>query len=138
MIKYLLVALFLFTVPASAHEYMYPAKVVRIIDGDTIVVDINLGMKHVIQKEPLRLYGVNTPEMRTQEGRDVKALVEKMIPVGSDIMLETIKDKRGKFGRILAIIYLENGKQLNLWLLENGHAVEFMAETRDLINRSKR
>ena len=123
--------------PVSAHEYMYPAKVVRVIDGDTIVVDINLGLKHIIQKEQIRLYGINTPEMRTQEGKDIKHMVEKMI-LGETVILETIKDKRGKYGRVLGIIYLENGKQLNLWLLENGHAKEFMAETKDLINRSKR
>ena len=147
MIRYLLIALFLFITPVSAHDYMYPAKVVRIIDGDTIVVDINLGMKHVILKEQIRLYGINTPEMNTKEGKDVKKLVVQMIPPGTDIILETIKDKRGKFGRILGIIYLTqsvpvlnipNHTQLKLWLLKNDHAIEFMAETKDLIDRSKK
>ena len=136
MIRYLLIALFLFITPVSAHDYMYPAKVVRIIDGDTIVVDINLGMKHVIQKEPIRLYGVNTPEMNTMEGKYVKKLVVQMIPPGSDIILETIKDKKGKYGRILGIIYLLDGTQLNLWLLNNGHAIPYMAEIDDLKKRS--
>ena len=153
MIKYLLstflvLCLSTFLVfPVSAHEYMYPAKVVRIIDGDTIVVDINLGMRHVILKEQIRLYGINTPEMNTMEGKYVKKLVVQMIPPGTDIILETIKDKRGKYGRILGIIYLtqpvpsldvDNYTQLNLWLLNNDHAIEFMAETKDLINRSKK
>ena len=154
MIRYLLAA-YLFvvmfalyiTIPAVAHDYMYPAKVVRIIDGDTIVVDINLGMKHVILKEQIRLYGINTPEMNTMEGKYVKKLVVQMIPPGTDIILETIKDKRGKYGRILGIIYLTqsvpllnipNHTQLNLWLLNNDHAKEFMAETKDLINRGKK
>ncbi len=138
MIKYLLIALFaLFTIPVSADEFSYPAKIVRIIDGDTIVVDINLGMRHIVEREQIRLYGINTPEMNTQEGKDVKKIVEKFLPIGSEITLETIKDKRGKYGRILGVIFLKNGMQLNLWLLENGHAKEFMAETKDLINRSK-
>ncbi len=137
MIKYLFVALFLFVLPVSAHDYMYPAKVVRIIDGDTIVVDIHIGLKHVILKEQIRLYGINTPEMRDQAGKDVKKLVVDMIPPGSMITLETIKDKRGKYGRVLGIIYLLDGTQLNLWLLNNGHAIPFMAETKGLINRSK-
>lgn len=148
MMRYLLIALFtLFALPASAHEYLYPAKVVRIIDGDTIVVDITLGLRHVILKEQIRLYGVNTPEMNTQEGKDVKKWVEAKIPVGSEIILETIRDKRGKYGRVLGIIYIPKieddqhrvlyGRQLNLWLLDEGYAKPFMAETQKLRNRSK-
>ena len=150
--RYLLIALFaLLALPASAHEpyeHMYKAEVVRIIDGDTIVVNIDLGLGLVHHKEAIRLYGVNTPEMNTQDGKDVKKLVEAMIPVGSTITLETINDKRGKFGRVLGIIYIPGriegpsdvpyGKQLNLWLLGEGHAVPFMAETIKLMNRGRR
>ena len=46
--------------------YEYKAKLVRVIDGDTIDVDIDLGFKVFLQKERVRLFGINTPESRTR------------------------------------------------------------------------
>ena len=88
--------------------FEYNCKIVRVVDGDTVDVDIDLGFDVWLKKQRIRLYGVDTPESRTRDleekkyGFAAKAFVEKHIPVGSKQILRTkLDDARGKFGRIL-------------------------------------
>jgi micrococcal nuclease len=90
-------------------EYIYKATVKKIYDGDTITVDIDLGFNIVMQNQKIRLFGINTPEIRgeeREEGLKSKKYVEKVIPIGSVITLKTYKDKKGKYGRWLGEILL--------------------------------
>jgi len=117
------VALFLFVSPVLSYpDYHYRATVNRVIDGDTIVVDLKLGMNVVLENTHIRLFGVNAPETNTADGKAVKKLVEGLLPPGSEIILQTIKDKTGKYGRYLGIVYLPDHTQLNSYLLDNDHA----------------
>jgi endonuclease YncB( thermonuclease family) len=50
--------------------YEYPCKIVRVVDGDTVDVDIDLGFSHWIHNERIRLYGVDTPECRTTDAEE--------------------------------------------------------------------
>ena len=69
--------------------FEYNCKIVRVVDGDTVDVDIDLGFDVWLKKQRIRLYGVDTPESRTRDleekkyGFAAKAVVEKHIPVGS-------------------------------------------------------
>lgn len=109
--------------------HTYRAQVVRVLDGDTIDFDIDLGFSMWIHKERVRLYGIDAPEIKkyrgvTDEekalGLALKATLELMLPVGAFVTLETHADKKGKFGRYLGVVVLEDGTHLNDWLVEEG------------------
>ncbi len=80
--------------------YQYQAQVLRVIDGDTIEVDIDLGFK-IRQVAVVRLAGINAPELSTQEGVAVKGWLVNTIH-DCVVTLKTIKDKKEKYGRYLA------------------------------------
>lgn len=85
--------------------YEYQCKVVRVVDGDTVDVDIDLGFGIVYANQRVRLYGIDTPESRTRDktekrfGKLAKRFLEEKI--GDGCVLRTRKDGKGKFGRIL-------------------------------------
>lgn len=83
--------------------FEYPhCTVVRVIDGDTIVVDIDLGLHMYRRNEHVRLFGVDCPERNTPEGKVAKARVEELLPVGTAIQLTS--EKLDKYGRMLATV----------------------------------
>jgi len=108
--------------------FKYYAEVLRVVDGDTIDVLVDLGMG-VHRKERLRFSRINAWETRgehKEKGKLAKARVLELIPVGKRILIKTEKDKRGKYGRYLAEIIVLDGelsKNLNDILLNEGHAV---------------
>lgn len=72
----------------------------------------------------LRLYGIDTPELRgveKVEGKKVRDIVRGMI-LDKEVTINSFKDKQGKYGRYLATIVLEDGLNVNQWLVENGYA----------------
>jgi micrococcal nuclease len=98
--------------------YFYKAIVKSVYDGDTITVDIDLGMMTWVHEEKLRLYRINAPELRGAErveGLKSRDFLRSLID-GKEIFIETIKDKKGKYGRYLAEIWLEreNDKWTNV------------------------
>ena len=115
--------------------YTYKALVTSVYDGDTITVDIELGFGIVARKQKIRLANINTPEVRGEEreagliSRDV--LREKILH--KTITLTTFKDKKGKYGRYIGEILIEEeilNEDINLttvininkWLVDNGYA----------------
>lgn len=116
--------------------YHYRATVVRVVDGDTVDVMLDLGF-NVSLKERVRLYGINAPESRTRDKAEkVKGLAAKDFVVGwtedhaDDIFIVTRIDKRGKYGRILGTIMNESGENLNELMIKEGHAVEYFGGKR--------
>lgn len=119
--------------------FQYAAKVVRVVDGDTIYFDVDLGFTIRYTLE-VRLKGLNTPEIVGEEkeaGLKAKAFVEKALPVGALVILNTYKAE--KYGRYLAdVLYLpgaktrdevlKNGTLLNKELIDKGFAVPYMVE----------
>lgn len=120
--------------PATDPAYTYRAKVISIYDGDTITVDIDLGFHMTRHQEKLRLYGVDTPEIRgpeRPEGLKAKAFAKMHIPEGSDILLTTLKDKTGKFGRLLAIVWPQGSDiSFNEMLIRSGNAEPYFGGKR--------
>ena len=119
------------------HEYH--CVITRIIDGDTIDVDIDLGFDCWLHKQRIRLHGIDTPESRTRDleekkyGLAAKAFVEKFIPLGSTALLNT--KEKGKYGR-----YLGDFKVKNQWLctelLKHRHAVSYEGQSKALIKQA--
>lgn len=98
--------------------YYYRANVTSVYDGDTCTVDIDLGLGIWVKGEKIRLYGINAPEVRggeREEGLKSRDFLRSMID-GKDVVLKTLKDDKGKYGRYLAEIFLsgENGTMINI------------------------
>ncbi|TCS60812.1 hypothetical protein EDD52_113106 [Primorskyibacter sedentarius] len=126
----------LFSNPANAasptpdcEPYLCKAEIVRVIDGTTVVADINLGFRTWLRDEHLRLNRIDTPERSTPEGKEVVAIVRQRLE-GRTLFICTIKAKRsdseatGSFARYLVEIY-DDGENVNDWLLETGRAAKF-------------
>ena len=110
--------------------YEYKAKIVKVIDGDTVDVTIDLGFSITIE-ERIRFYGINCPETRTSDkiekarGIQSKAFTESKLPVGKTVTLQSKVFDKEKYGRILADVIVD-GVNLNQELLKEGLAVPFM------------
>lgn len=106
--------------------YNYKAKIIDVYDGDTVTAMVDLGFLH-FQEMKLRLYGIDTPELRGEEreqGIIVRDILREMVS-GKEVTIRSYKDKQGKYGRYLANIILEDGLEVNQWLVDNGHAKEY-------------
>lgn len=131
--------------------YEYKVKVLRVVDGDTVDVDIDLGFGVWIHNERVRIMGIDTPESRTRNeveklfGLAAKTRLEELL--GETAVLKTQIDKsgedaRGKFGRVLGD-FVVNDRMVTDILIEEGHAVAYFGGSKEEIaikhtaNRSK-
>lgn len=124
-------------VTGAESPYLYWAKVTSVYDGDTLTADMSLGFGISYEKQKLRLYGINTPELRggTEETKAAaRAARDRLRELVLDkwIKVETIQDSKGKYGRYLAVLWMpENDVEpygtftdVNSLLIAEGHAVE--------------
>ena len=104
--------------------YEYRAKVTSVYDGDTVTADIDLGFEVWLRAQRLRLLNVNTPEVRGKNKKEGivarDALREKVLD--KDVLIKS--DRRGKYGRWLVEIFVEE-ENINQWLLTEGLAVPY-------------
>lgn len=111
----------------SVEPFVYNAILDRVVDGDTVDVTLDLGFDVKLHKQRCRLAGIDTPESRTRN------LAEKKLGLAAKKRLEELcvnnfKIKslgKGKYGRILAIPYTEDGQDICKILIQEGHAVEY-------------
>ena len=124
--------------------YEYRCKVTRVVDGDTVDVDIDLGFGVWLHKERVRIYGIDTPESRTRDleekkyGLAAKEFVKEFVrdKGGSNIVLRTQKyDAKGKFGRILGDIIVDNVSMSDTMIKEH-HAVPYYGQSKEEIAES--
>ena len=104
--------------------YQYKAFVTKVYDGDTITVEVDLGFKTFVKGEKIRLNRINTPEVRgdsREEGLKSRDYLRSLI-LNKEIILETMKDKKGKYGRYLGDIYMKDNDEN--WLNINDHLVD--------------
>ena len=90
--------------------YIYKARVISVYDGDTCTVDIDLGLHAWIHGEKIRLARINAPELRgaeREQGMLSRDYLRELI-LDQEIILNTIKDKKGKYGRYLGEIWVKN------------------------------
>jgi len=112
--------------------FVYRATLDRVVDGDTLDADLQLGFSVVLHKQRIRLAGIDTPESRTRNLEE-KALGLKAKERLIELCSGTFKVKslgKGKYGRILGIPYTENGEDICKKLIDEGHAVEYWGGTK--------
>lgn len=126
--------------------YQYKAKILKVLDGDTVDIDLDLGFNIVLANQRVRMAGIDTPESRTADSEEKvrgqlskKKLTEKL-PVGSWVRIETQKSDSNddKFGRILAVFIMEDGTSLNQWMIDNNYAVLYNGENKELVQEMHR
>jgi len=125
--------------------YHYRVKLLKVVDGDTVDVDVDLGFDVWLRNQRIRLYGIDTPESRTRDkeekrfGVRAKQHLSHMIStkiehgplVGADtkkqISLQSLG--RGKFGRILGVLFVD-GVSVNEKMIEDHHAVAYHGQSK--------
>lgn len=118
------------------YEYQVK-KVLKVVDGDTIDVDIDLGFS-ISYTQRVRLAGIDTPESRTRDkkekalGLESKDKLKKAIDAATKIVIKTEKpDSSEKYGRILGWVFLDDNKvSINQTLIDEGYAWGYMGETK--------
>lgn len=107
--------------------YTYKAVVKRVIDGDTIVVDIDVGFHMWLRDQHIRLAHINAPELGTEAGRTAKIYLETLLEipliVNPMVRLETIKDRQDNYGRYLGVFLTVKDININQAMVAGGHAV---------------
>lgn len=120
--------------------YEYRCKVVKIVDGDTVDVDIDLGFGVWLKKERIRMFGIDTPESRTRDldekkyGLMAKEFITKLLDDEGGIVLKTHKDAEGKFGRILGELWRTTDladRSINQIMIEKHHAVSYYGQSKE-------
>jgi micrococcal nuclease len=117
--------------------YQYNVKISKVVDGDTVDVDIDLGFSTVLKKQRVRLMGIDTPESRTRD------LVEKKFGKAAKAHLKSILDAKqitlvshdkGKFGRILGELFVDGETvSANQRMINDHHAVPYTGDNKDLV-----
>ena len=120
--------------------YEYRVNILKVIDGDTVDVDIDLGFNTWIKKERVRIMGIDTPESRTRNkiekkfGLASKARLKELLGVKAILKTQVSKkgeDMKGKFGRILGDFMTDDGRKCADILCEEGHAVAYFGGSKD-------
>jgi micrococcal nuclease len=120
--------------------YEYRAKINRVVDGDTVDVDIELGFGVVLSDERVRIMGIDTPESRTSDkvekvfGLAAKARLKELL--GKTAILKTQiakdgEDMKGKFGRILGDFVAPDGRMVTEVMIEEGHCVPYFGGSKE-------
>ena len=118
--------------------YEYQAVIKRVVDGDTVDIDIDLGFGVILKDERVRIMGIDTPESRTRD------LTEKKFGLASKERLKSLLgkksilkckeyDSKGKFGRILGDFTTNDGRMVTDVLVEEGHAVAYFGGSKEEI-----
>ena len=124
--------------------FEYKCKLIKVIDGDTIDIDIDLGFGVWLRKQRIRMYGIDTPESRTRNleekkyGLAAKAFLTEMLD-DSHLILKTHKDERGKFGRILGEVWRTTNfadQSINNYMIEKHHAVAYYGQSKEDIEQA--
>jgi micrococcal nuclease len=111
------------------------ATVKRVVDGDTLVIDMDSG------EEKVRLIGVDTPESKKNKkaekdssrsgqsldaivalGKRAAAFTKELVPPGTEVVIETDVQGRDKYGRLLVYVYLPDGRMVNMVIIAEGYA----------------
>jgi len=120
------------------HEYK--VNIIKVVDGDTVDVDIDLGFGIWLHKERVRVMGIDTPESRTSDavekvfGLAAKARLSSLL--GAEAILQTQvskkgEDMKGKFGRVLGNFVSINGEKCAAVLVREGHAVAYQGGSKE-------
>ena len=125
----------------------YDVTVIKVVDGDTVDVDIDLGFGICLKDERVRIMGIDTPESRTSDrvedlfGEAAKARLKELLKYGGKLITTEDKngeDMKGKFGRILGDFYVEhNGERQRVTdiMIAEGHCVPYFGGSKDDVQK---
>tara|TARA_R100000458_G_scaffold59336_1_gene69595 strand:- start:245 stop:670 length:426 start_codon:yes stop_codon:yes gene_type:complete len=119
--------------------YEYGCSIDRVVDGDTVDVTIDLGFK-IFHKARVRLYGIDTPESRTRDldekarGLLSKNFILDKLKDAKKIIIRTKKDAKGKFGRVLGEIVIDE-LNVNQLLVDKNLAVAYFGQSKSDIEK---
>ena len=120
--------------------YEYKCNIIKVVDGDTVDVDIDLGFGIWMKNERVRIMGIDTPESRTSDP------VEKMFGIAAKYRLEQLlgetgilktqvskkgEDMKGKFGRVLGDFIAPDGRLVTEIMIEESHCVPYMGGSKE-------
>ena len=118
----------------------YDVTVIKVVDGDTVDVDIDLGFGVTLKDERVRIMGIDTPESRTSDkvedlfGEAAKARLKELMYGGAKLITTEDKhgeDMKGKFGRILGDFKMPDGRKVTDIMIEEGHCVPYFGGSKD-------
>ena len=118
----------------------YDVTVIKVVDGDTVDVDIDLGFGVTLKDERVRIMGIDTPESRTPDkvedlfGEAAKARLKELMYGGAKLITTEDKhgeDMKGKFGRILGDFKMPDGRKVTDIMIEEGHCVPYFGGSKD-------
>ena len=121
--------------------YQYACKINKVLDGDTVDIDLDLGFNIILANQHVRMTGIDTPESRTTNKEEKprgllsKKKLSEQLPIGSWQKITTSRPDNNddKFGRILGEFILEDGTNVNQWLIKNNYAVAYQGENKELV-----
>jgi micrococcal nuclease len=106
-------------------NYSYDAVVVNVVDGDTVDLLVDQGFRSYFG-DRFRLVDIDTPERGQPNWDEATTALMTKLPVNIKVRITTyhprVRDPRDKFGRWLAHIFLEDGTDVNKWMVDNGYA----------------
>lgn len=123
--------------------YRYKVDVTRVVDGDTVDVDVDLGFGMTYKKQRVRMVEIDTPESRTRDleekfyGKQSKYFLESLL-MGKEVQL--VSHDKGKFGRILGELFIDDMPDdiivnaegsINKMMIDNYHAVPYFGQSKD-------
>ena len=117
--------------------YEYRCLITKVVDGDTVKCDIDLGFGIWQHNETVRLMGIDTPESRTSDkdekpyGLLSKKKLTEQIEKAEVIKIVTTRDEKGKFGRILGTLVADNGDNINAYMIRHNYAVHYQGQSKD-------
>jgi len=117
--------------------YEYRCKITRVVDGDTVKCDIDLGFGIWQHNETVRLLGIDTPESRTSDkdekpyGLLSKKKLTEQIEKAEVIKIVTTRDKKGKFGRILGTLVADGSDNINAYMIRHNYAVNYRGQNKE-------
>ena len=127
--------------------YEYKVSLVKVVDGDTVDVDIDLGFGMTYKKQRVRMVGIDTPESRTRDlvekkfGKASKAHLKSILESGG---IQLVSHDKGKFGRILGTLYGHHAEghpqfelkvDINEQMIEDSHAVPYGGGNKEEIEK---
>ena len=130
----------------------YDVTLIKVVDGDTVDVDIDLGFGVCLKDERVRIMGIDTPESRTSDkvekvfGLAAKDRLKELLHEGARLITTEDKsgeDMKGKFGRILGDFKTPDGKLVTDIMIEEGHCVAYFGGSKEdvqaqhMVNRKK-
>ena len=120
--------------------YEYRTNLIKVVDGDTVDVDIDLGFGIWLRNERVRIMGIDTPESRTRDkveklfgkaaSRRLKELLGKSPTLRTQVARDG-EDMKGKFGRVLGNFVSLNGEKCAAVLIREGHAVAYQGGSKE-------